>query len=290
MPPRISTGAARPQVASRRLAQKGGRGSWRFGCAHAVLARQPHGRHDQRQPASTPGIMPAANSAGTEAPGTSTRVDDEGDRRRDQDVGGRGRADHAGRERPAGSRRAPSPRSSRRPPRRRWPGPSPRCRPGTSPPAIATSGSMPGPRPTHGDREVDQPLRHARAVEDRAHQHEHRQRQQRVLGDAGVEVLRHGQQAEPLRVRRWPARWRRRRPAPAPTPIGTPSSISAMKTTKSSVPIIGPAPAADEQAAAPRARDGQRQHRQPDRVPPLRHADARRGLARSGFVPRRCAR
>ncbi len=51
-----------------------------------------------------------------------------------------------------------------------------------------------------GDREVDQPQRHAGAVEDRADQHEHRDRQQRVLAEAGVEVLRHGQQAEPLRI------------------------------------------------------------------------------------------
>jgi hypothetical protein len=38
------------------------------------------------------------------------------------------------------------------------------------------------------------------AVEDRADQHEHRDRQQRVLAQAGVEILWHGQQAEPLRV------------------------------------------------------------------------------------------
>src|SRR5690606_12770662 len=38
---------------------------------------------------------------------------------------------------------------------------------------------------------------HAGTVEDRSHQHEHGDRQQRVLGQPGIEVLRHRQQAEP---------------------------------------------------------------------------------------------
>ena len=72
MPPRISTGAANPQDASRRLRQNGGRGR----CFSA--APKPCRRDSQTvgpisaMPAITPGIMPAANSAGTEAPGTST--------------------------------------------------------------------------------------------------------------------------------------------------------------------------------------------------------------------------
>ena len=72
MPPRISTGAASPQIASRKLRQKGGRGS-DASCAPMLCLRASHtaGTMSAR-PASTPGTMPAANSAGTEAPGTST--------------------------------------------------------------------------------------------------------------------------------------------------------------------------------------------------------------------------
>ena len=49
-----------------------------------------------------------------------------------------------------------------------------------------------------GNGKVDQPQRHAGAVKDRTHQHKHRNRQQRVLAQAGVEVLRNGKQAKPL--------------------------------------------------------------------------------------------
>ena len=70
MPPRMMTGAARPQPASLRLLQKGGRGSsvgfskpWRFESHHATAMSVT--------PERMPGIMPAAKSAGTEACGTS---------------------------------------------------------------------------------------------------------------------------------------------------------------------------------------------------------------------------
>ena len=206
MPPRISTGATRPQIASRRLARTAaaaGRFSARpsRACATASTAGI-----DQREPASTPGIMPAANSAGTEAPRHQHRIDDERDRRRDQDVGGRRRADHAGRERPADSRRAPWPPIITPPTAAALAGPEPEMPPRN----IATSDRHQRQHARaaadDGDGEVHQPQRHAGAVEDGADQHEHRDGEQRVLGDAGVEVLRHGQQAEPLRRRRWRAR------------------------------------------------------------------------------------
>jgi hypothetical protein len=72
MPPRISTGAARPQEASRRLFQNGGRGM-EASSAPILCLRDIHTAGMMSAiPASTPGIMPAANRAGTEAPGTST--------------------------------------------------------------------------------------------------------------------------------------------------------------------------------------------------------------------------
>jgi hypothetical protein len=72
MPPRISTGAARPQEASLRLCQNGGRGS-EASSAPILCLRAIHTAGTiSATPASTPGTMPAANSAGTEAPGTST--------------------------------------------------------------------------------------------------------------------------------------------------------------------------------------------------------------------------
>jgi hypothetical protein len=79
-------------------------------------------------------------------------------------------------------------------------GPEPEMPPRNMATAIATSGSMPGPRPTMATAKFTRRSGHARAVKDRAHQHEHRNGQQRVFAQAGVEVLRHGQQAEPLAV------------------------------------------------------------------------------------------
>ena len=72
IPPRMTTGAIKPQAASRRLRQNGGRGS---ACSSAPM---PWRRASQiagtisAMPVSTPGIMPAANKAGTDACGTST--------------------------------------------------------------------------------------------------------------------------------------------------------------------------------------------------------------------------
>ncbi|MNK91197.1 hypothetical protein D3C87_1112840 [compost metagenome] len=72
MPPRISTGAARPQEASRRLFQKGGRGRCDSSAPILYLRDSQTAGTIRAKPARMPGIMPAANSAGTEAPGTST--------------------------------------------------------------------------------------------------------------------------------------------------------------------------------------------------------------------------
>ncbi|MNL38515.1 hypothetical protein D3C87_1607350 [compost metagenome] len=72
MPPRISTGAAKPHEASRRLAQKGGRGRWDSSAPILYLRDSHTAGMISAKPASRPGIMPAANSAGTDAPGTST--------------------------------------------------------------------------------------------------------------------------------------------------------------------------------------------------------------------------
>ncbi len=72
MPPRISTGANSPQAASRRLRQNGGRGSEASAAPIRCLRASQTAGTISAMPASTPGIMPAANSAGTDAPGTST--------------------------------------------------------------------------------------------------------------------------------------------------------------------------------------------------------------------------
>ena len=72
MPPRMTNGAASPHDASRRLGQKAGRGiEASFAPILCFLAIHTAGTISAT-PASTPGIMPAANSAGTEAPGTIT--------------------------------------------------------------------------------------------------------------------------------------------------------------------------------------------------------------------------
>ena len=72
MPPKMSTGAASPQVASRKLFQKGGRGSVASSAPILCLRASSTAGIISARPASTPGTMPAANSAGTDAPGTST--------------------------------------------------------------------------------------------------------------------------------------------------------------------------------------------------------------------------
>ncbi len=59
---------------------------------------------------------------------------------------------------------------------------------------------MPAERPTQAIAKSTSRCGHAGLVEDRADQHEHRQRQQRILGNAGLHVLRRGQQAPPLRI------------------------------------------------------------------------------------------
>ncbi|MCY1524954.1 hypothetical protein D9M68_599150 [compost metagenome] len=68
----MSTGAARPQIASRKLFQNGGRGSVDSSAPILCLRASHTAGIISARPAITPGIMPAANSAGTEAPGTST--------------------------------------------------------------------------------------------------------------------------------------------------------------------------------------------------------------------------
>ena len=68
----MSTGAAKPHSASRRLFQNGGRGRL-DSCAPILCLRAIQTAGTMRaRPARMPGTMPAANSAGTEAPGTST--------------------------------------------------------------------------------------------------------------------------------------------------------------------------------------------------------------------------
>jgi hypothetical protein len=72
MPPRISTGAARPQIDSRSERQNGGRGSSASALPKPCLRDSQIAGTTSAMPARMPGIMPAANSAGTDAPGTST--------------------------------------------------------------------------------------------------------------------------------------------------------------------------------------------------------------------------
>ncbi|MCY1517794.1 hypothetical protein D9M68_524930 [compost metagenome] len=192
----------RRRQAPRGLTQAGPEGrarQVRFQRAHLVLAGQPYGRDDQRQAGQDAGHHAGGEQGGHRGPGHQHRVDDEGDRRRDQDVRGGAGCHDGGRERTgiAGARhrgdhhRAHGRRA---------------CRAGAGDPAQEH-----GDRDRHqrqhartasddGDREVHQPLGHAGAVEDRPHQHEHGDRQQRVLRQARVEILRHGQQAIPGRV------------------------------------------------------------------------------------------
>jgi hypothetical protein len=72
MPPRISTGAARPHEASRSDFQNGGRGRSRSAAPKPCRRDSQTAGIASARPARMPGIMPAANSAGTEAPGTTT--------------------------------------------------------------------------------------------------------------------------------------------------------------------------------------------------------------------------
>src|SRR5689334_2170024 len=68
----MSTGAARPQVASRKLFQNGGRGRLDSRAPILCLRASHTAGTISAMPANMPGTMPAAKSAGTDAPGTST--------------------------------------------------------------------------------------------------------------------------------------------------------------------------------------------------------------------------
>jgi hypothetical protein len=72
MPPRISTGAARPHEASRSERQNGGRGRSRSASPRPCRRDSHTAGTISARPASRPGTMPAANIAGTDAPGTIT--------------------------------------------------------------------------------------------------------------------------------------------------------------------------------------------------------------------------
>ncbi len=169
-----------------------------FQRAHFVAARQPHGRHDQRDAGQHAGHHARREQRGHRSAGHQHRIDDEGDRRRDQDVGGGGRADHAGRER-AGVARARHGSDH---------DPAHGGRVGGARAGDAAQEHRHGDghqrqharaAPDDGHREVHEPQRHPGAVEDRADQYEHGNREQRVLAEPGIEVLRHRQQPEPGR-------------------------------------------------------------------------------------------
>jgi hypothetical protein len=72
MPPRIRTGAKRPQIASMNDFKSGGRGRSRSARPKPCLREIRKIGTRSAMPARMPGIMPAAKSAGTEACGTST--------------------------------------------------------------------------------------------------------------------------------------------------------------------------------------------------------------------------
>ena len=170
-----------------------------FERAHLVLARQQHGRHDQRQTGQD-----ARNHAGGKqrrhrSARHQHRIDDEGHRWRNQDIGGRCRAHHAGREcrRVTGARHGRDHDGANR---RRV------GRAGTRN-AAQEHGHQNGDQRQHaraapddGNGKIDQAQGHTGAVEDGAHQHKHRNRQQRVLAQTGIKILRHGQQAKPERI------------------------------------------------------------------------------------------
>ena len=85
-------------------------------------------------------------------------------------------------------------------------GPDPEMPPMIIATIIATVASAPASRADQRGREAHQPQRDAGAVEHRADQHEHRDRDQRILRDAGVDVGRHRHDALPADPDREPAR------------------------------------------------------------------------------------
>ena len=217
MPPRMITGAARPQLASLRLCQNGGRAFGGLGL-EAVRTDSHQATSDQRQ---------AGEDAGDHAGGEQRRhrglrhqhaVDDEGDRGRNQDAGRTGGGDHAGREgaRIAGLDHRPG--SSPSPTAAASAGPEPEMPPRIMPPGWRPWPALPRRWPTSAEAKLTMARGDAGALEDHAGQHEHRQRQQRVLGDAGIDVGRHRHhaQARESTTTAVPAR-------PSATPSGTPA-------------------------------------------------------------------
>ncbi len=72
MPPRMTTGASSPQIDSTKLFTSGGRGSAASNCPMPWRRASHTAGTISATPTSRPGTRPAAKSAGTEAPGTST--------------------------------------------------------------------------------------------------------------------------------------------------------------------------------------------------------------------------
>ena len=170
---------------------------------------------------------------------------------------------------------------------------------------IATIGSMPGARPTQAIGERHHALRDARAVEDRADQHEHRQREQRVLGDARRACSAAPRAGPTTARRRWRATIATMPPMPSATAIGTPASISPTNTTNEQRRRSSAAAALDSARCLVVGRGGERrvstpgvpaacaaraliasaERRRPPRgEPPARHAQPHRGLAPADLV------
>ena len=170
-----------------------------FERTHLVFARHPDGGNHQREAGHHAGDHAGGKQRRHGCAGHHHRIHDEGNRRRNQDVGGCGGADHTGRKRRGvtGATHGQNHHAAHG----RGIG-----RAGARD-AAQEHGNCNGHQRQHaraaannGDGEVDQAQRHARAVEDGAHQHKHRDRKQRVLAQTSVKVLRHGQQTEPLHV------------------------------------------------------------------------------------------
>ena len=177
-----------------------GAGQARLQSTHLVLARHPHGGHDQRQTGQDAGDHAGGKQRWHRSAGHQDRIDDKGDGRRNQNIGGRRCTHHAGRKR-------------RRVPRARHGGDHHR----THRRRIGRTGAgntaqehghhnrhqrqHTGAAADNSDCKVNQPERHARAVKDGADQHKHGNGQQRVLAQSGIKVLRHGQEAKPLGIR-----------------------------------------------------------------------------------------
>src|SRR5690606_36054964 len=192
----------RRDQAPRSLEQAGPEGRARqaaFQAAHVVAPGQPDGRNDQRDTGQDAGEHAGREQGGDGRLRHQYGIDNEGDGRRNQNIGGGAGGHNAGRigfgipGAGHGAYHHGTDRDGAGRARARY--------------AAQEHGHGNRHQRQHawaaahdGNSKVDQAAGHARTVENRPDQHEHGNGQQRVLGQAGIEALRHRQQTEPLGV------------------------------------------------------------------------------------------